>query len=1316
MTIKIIQTSQTRDNRLTKPKRLTHGIRQALAMMAMSGVLSTAVQAQDFPADGVIELSALNTTAATGAAGLVINGINENDRSGYSVSTAGDVNGDGVDDLLIGAPDADANGNFNNGLTYVVFGSSTGVVGSGGVLELSALNNTTAATGTAGLVINGIDAFDTAGTSVSTAGDVNGDDIDDLLIGADGADPNGGASGETYVVFGSSTGVVGNGGVLDLSALNNTAVATGTAGLVINGINAADASGYSVSTAGDVNGDGIDDLLIGADGADPGGNSYAGETYVVFGSSTGVVGNGGVLELADLNNTTVATGTAGLLINGIDAFDFSGISVSSAGDVNDDGIDDLLIGADGALANGNTSAGEIYVVFGSSTGVVGNGGVLELSALNDTTVATGTAGLLINGISAYDDAGNSVSMAGDVNGDGIDDLLIGAEDADVNGNFVDDTGEIYVVFGSSTGVVGNGGILDLSALNDTTAATGTAGLLINGIDTDDGAGNSVSAAGDVNGDGVDDLLIGAQYADPNGLSSGETYVVFGSRTGVVGSGGVLDLSALNNSTVMTGTPGLVINGINAVDLSGATVSAAGDVNGDGIDDLLIGAPDADVNNNLAGQTYVVFGVLTNSAPIVTVPAAQTTNEDIDLLFPGNLSVADADDDELTVMLSLSDSTRGASIGSLTAGSTTGVTGDGTDTLTIVGTPAVVNAALNGLSFTPAADINGSFVLTINTDDGMALAVENTIDITVTAVNDAPSFNQSGDQTLLEDAGPQTLSDFVTAIADGDPELTQTVTIAVINNNNALFSAQPTLTDGELTYTPTANANGTATVTITATDDGDATAPNVSTSSQTFDITITAVNDAPSFTQGGDQAVLEDAGAQKVGGFVTAVDDGDPEADQSVTISTTNDNNALFSVQPTITNGELTYTPAPDANGTAVVTITATDDGGTDNGGVDTAADTFVITVTAVNDAPSFVQGGDQTVLEDAGAQTVSSFVTAVDDGDPEADQSVTISTTNDNNALFSVQPSITNGELTYTPTSDANGTAVVTITASDNGGTDDGGVDTTTDTFNITVTPVNDVPSFTVGPDQIVDDNVGPQTIDPWATGVSAGPVDESGQPLTFNVVGNTNPAILANAPSVDSSGALSFEPALDAQGSTTVTVELMDDGGTADGGVDTSATQSFDIQVNATNADLVLSIANTATPPVFPGAEYSYIVDIMNNGPGIAANTTVDIQIPINLNVIDTGGCVIDNGDGSLSWTVGTLDPSAGDQCVFDVQVFLAGTITVTGSAESDLIDPTPANDTAITDTIVAEVVAVPTLSTWAMGLMAVLLGLFGWRRKHQL
>jgi hypothetical protein len=187
-------------------------------------------------------------------------------------------------------------------------------------------------------------------------------------------------------------------------------------------------------------------------------------------------------------NLSALDGINGFVINGS-----SGFFVSGAGDVNGDGIADLIIGARGANPNGNDRAEESYVVFGSSAGFSPS---LELSTLD------GTNGFVINGIDSEDYSGFSVSSAGEVNGDGIADLIIGAPFADPNSNFNSDTGESYVVFGSSAGFSPS---LELSTLD------GTNGFVINGIDRNDISGASVSSAGDVNGDGIaDDLIIGTR--------------------------------------------------------------------------------------------------------------------------------------------------------------------------------------------------------------------------------------------------------------------------------------------------------------------------------------------------------------------------------------------------------------------------------------------------------------------------------------------------------------------------------------------------------------------------------------------------------------------------------------------------------------------------------------------------------------------------------------------------------------------------------------------------------------------------------------
>jgi hypothetical protein len=282
-------------------------------------------------ADGTaVNLSAI----AAGSGGFIIRGYHQGDHSGWSVSGAGDVNGDGLDDVIVGAAYGDPAGNVSAGESYVVFGKADG----------TAINLSAVAGGIGGFVINGIDPYDRSGRSVSGTGDVNGDGLDDLIVGAFGGDPAGNSyAGETYVVFGKPDG----------TAVNLSAVARGSGGFVINGIDPGDYSAWSVSGAGDVNGDGLNDVIIGARLADPAGNSAAGESYVVFGK----------VDETAVTLSAVAAGTGGFVINGIDPIDQSGVSVSGAGDVNGDGLDDLIVGAFRADPAGNSDAGESYVVF-----------------------------------------------------------------------------------------------------------------------------------------------------------------------------------------------------------------------------------------------------------------------------------------------------------------------------------------------------------------------------------------------------------------------------------------------------------------------------------------------------------------------------------------------------------------------------------------------------------------------------------------------------------------------------------------------------------------------------------------------------------------------------------------------------------------------------------------------------------------------------------------------------------------------------------------------------------------------------------------
>ena len=505
-----------------------------------------------------MELSALD-----GTDGFRISGVASGHYSGGSVASAGDVNGDGIDDLIIGAVGAGPNGS-SSGASYVVFGSDAGFSAN---FDLSILD------GSNGFRISGVAAFDQSGRSVASAGDVNGDGIDDLIIGAKDADPNGNASGASYVVFGSAAGFSAN---FNLSTLD------GSNGFRISGVAASDQSGRSVASAGDINGDGIDDLIIGTPYADPNGLS-SGASYVVFGSRAGFTAN---LNLSDLD------GTNGFSIFGAAAANFSGWSVASAGDVNGDSLDDLIVGARGADPNGSTS-GASYVVFGKDTGFAAN---FDLSTLD------GTNGFRISGVASADQSGYSVASAGDVNGDGLDDLIVGARGADPNGS---GSGASYVVFGKVTGFAAN---FDLSTLD------GTNGFRISGVASLDESGFSVASAGDLNGDGLDDLVIGARSADPNGNLSGASYVVFGKESGFAAN---LDLSSLD------GTNGFRISGVAEGDYSGCSVASAGDVNGDGAADLIIGARFASPNGAYSGAAYVIYGI-----PPVPVAEAGTVADDV----------------------------------------------------------------------------------------------------------------------------------------------------------------------------------------------------------------------------------------------------------------------------------------------------------------------------------------------------------------------------------------------------------------------------------------------------------------------------------------------------------------------------------------------------------------------------------------------------------------------------------------------------------------------------------------------------------------
>jgi Ca2+-binding RTX toxin-like protein len=429
--------------------------------------------------------ASVNLSTLNGSNGFKMSGQAANDQAGFSVASAGDVNGDGYADVIVSARAADPHGS-NSGASYVVFGHAGGFSAN---IELSSLD------GSNGFKISGVGASDLSGQSVASAGDINGDGFDDMIVGAPQAGGFFGA-GAAYVVFGHAGGFGAN---IDLSSLD------GTNGFTIRGAAPHDQTGWSVASAGDFNGDGIADIIIGAVGVETEGVKHgegAGASYVVFGKTGGFGSN---IDVSSLD------GTNGFKISGGASQTYnSGNSVASAGDINGDGYDDLIIGAFGANPHGETSgSGASYVVFGRAGGFAG-GGEFRLPGVN------GHNGFKISGVARGDNSGWSVASAGDVNGDGFDDVIVGSPGARQPGVGFSTGGAAYVVFGHAGGFDAN---IDLSSLD------GTNGFTLRGPANgpSEQLGGSVASAGDLNDDGFADLFVGAEHFG----SVGTSYVVYG---------------------------------------------------------------------------------------------------------------------------------------------------------------------------------------------------------------------------------------------------------------------------------------------------------------------------------------------------------------------------------------------------------------------------------------------------------------------------------------------------------------------------------------------------------------------------------------------------------------------------------------------------------------------------------------------------------------------------------------------------------------------------------------------------------------------
>jgi hypothetical protein len=455
-------------------------------------------------ADGLDEV---NLSALTPTQGFVVlRSGSPGNQEGFGGGESGDLNGDGIDDLILVAPLADTGGGIDSGEAYIVFGT----VGGPGDVDVTTMSDAQ------GFRISGGAAGDWTGAAAS-AGDFNGDGIEDIIIGARKADPLGRyTAGEGYLIYGKLGGL----GDIDLAAL------TPDRGFRLAGVGSFDYLGHAVSSAGDINGDGLDDFVIGA----PFTGDGIGRAYVIYGKANGSF---------DIDLATFSP-VEGFTLSVPDDY-LLAAAVSSAGDINGDGINDLAVSAERA------GPGFVYIVYGTEGGL----GDIDLTAM------TSEQGFRVGDfdLEQRSELGRSVYPAGDVNGDGIDDIVLGAPFLDVAAR--PEAGQAFVIYGKEGGY----GDIDLGDL------TKDQGFAVWGASSYDGTGHDVSAA-DVNGDGFTDVLVGGNGA----------HVIYGGNiTGAVthlGTSGDDELTGTAANEVFVGGLGNdVLKGGGGVD---ALQGAAGD--------------------------------------------------------------------------------------------------------------------------------------------------------------------------------------------------------------------------------------------------------------------------------------------------------------------------------------------------------------------------------------------------------------------------------------------------------------------------------------------------------------------------------------------------------------------------------------------------------------------------------------------------------------------------------------------------------------------------------------------------------------------
>ena len=997
---------------------------------------------------GAIHIMFMNTDGGVKST-VVINddttndpSLNNGDSFGISVAPIGDLDGDGVNDIIVGA-DADDTGGNNKGAIHIMFMNTDGSVKS--TVEI---NNAT----TNGPSLNNADQF---GTSVTSIGDLNRDGIPDIAVGAIENNDAGSGKGAIHIISLTSLFPSGNGFVDETVEINNAT----TTGLSLSNN---DNFGRSVTSIGDLNRDGIPDIAVGANG-DDGDGTDRGAIHIMFMNT-----DGGVKSTVVINDTT----TNGPTLSNEDYF---GASVAPIGDLNRDGIPDIAVGANGDNTGGN-DRGAIHIMFMNT-----DGSVKSTVEINNATT---------NGpsLSNEDYFGRSVTSIGDLNRDGIPDIAVGADGDDGDGI---DRGAIHIMFMNT-----DGGVKSTVEINDHT----TNGPFLSNVDY---FGTSVTSIGDLNRDGIPDIAVGADRDDTGGTDRGAIHIMFMNT-----DGGVKSTVEINSA--ITNGPSLSDS-----DVFGTSVTSIGDLNRDGILDIAVGADGDDAGGTDRGAIHIMFmntdGSVKSTVEInsAITNGSSLSNEDYfgrsvtsigDLDRDGILDIAvgaDGDDgdgtdrgaihiiffdktvfvtnvtsfvddgtfvtgDTIDVVIEFSEpvTVGGAPQLQLETGSDDRVVdftaGSGTDTLTFqynvqqgdvsddldyVGTMSLI---LNGGTIVPTSSLNNVATLSLPIP-GTVGSLSFNKNIVVDTTNTPPTADAGVNQTVTEGVAV-TLNATGSIDADGDSltyqwtqESPDTHTITLSGST----TAQPTFTAPEVDTT----TDFTFKVTVSDTTDTD-----TDTVTITVNNILTSVNNPPTANAGDDQTVTE-------GDTVTlnATTSSDVDVGDTLTYKWTQ----VSPASPTFTLGDIaqpTFT-APEVDTTTDFTFKVTVSDTTD-----TDTDTVTITVnnilTSVNNPPTANAGDDQTVTE---GDTVT--LNATTSSDVDVGDTLTYKWTQ----VSPASPTFTLGDIaqpTFTaPEVDTTTDFTFKVTVSDTTDTD---TDTVTITVNNILTSVNNPPTANAGDDQTV--------------------------------------------------------------------------------------------------------------------------------------------------------------------------------------------------------------------------------------------------------